>query len=102
MPQETIRREFARLHRENLIVSAVGLAVIILVVLVVGWFSDHRSCLRSVPLRQFVIDQKPIDRKAEAYWRQLGDYQTAKRIHERLKAEAKVRQLDCSGLLPGA
>jgi hypothetical protein len=55
-----------------------------------------------VPLRQFVIDQKPIDRKAEAYWRQLGDYQTAKRIHDRLKAEGKVRQLDCSGLLPGA
>lgn len=101
MPAQTIKREMARLRKELLIIGSTLGLILIVVVLIVGWAGDHRSCLRSVPLRASVIEQREINKQAIPYWESVGRPEVAARLRQRVQADRDVTQLDCSGLFPG-
>lgn len=96
MPQTVMREGFKKLYRR----LAVGTAIIVLAVLATGWANDHRSCVRSVEIREYIRSQIPIEQAAVTYWQRMGDLETAARIKRRIRLERSVRNVSCSRLLP--
>lgn len=91
-----IRIEFDRLRRQ----LYWCIAVLAIIVAVVGWFGDYRSCQRQHPIRQALRDEAVVHRQAETYWRERGEAAIAARAAARAEVGERVTGLDCLRLFP--
>lgn len=96
-PQRAVHEHFSDLRRLVFILSGV----IVLVVLAVGWVSEKRSCDRSVPIREAIIETREINRDAIPWW-EKRDPVIAERLRQRVEADEGVQPLDCFKLVPEA
>lgn len=76
-------------------------ALVVLAVLVIGWFNDNRSCARQVDIRRSLIENREINRDAIPYWLAQGRPEVAARLRARVKSDESVTVPNCSQLLPG-
>lgn len=101
MPAQTIKEEMAKVRKEIAVIAAIVGVVVLAAILVTGWFGDHRSCLRSKPVRAAQIKQREINRDSIKFWEDRGEAEIAARLRQRVKADSHIRNLNCSRLLPG-
>jgi hypothetical protein len=101
MPQQTIRLEMGRLRREVAIVAAILGTVTIIAIMATGWVGDRRSCQRQLDIRRALIEQREINRASITFWEKRDEPIIADRLRARVRADSRIQQLDCSGLLPG-
>lgn len=92
-----LEKSFQDLWKRLLVVGGILIAL----TLVVGWFGDHRSCLRQVELRENVIEQREINRRAIVFWERQGEPAVADRLRERVRSQEDIHPLDCTKILPG-
>lgn len=79
-----------------------GLIALLLMVLIVGWGTDYRSCIRQAPGREAAQDEVPIAKASAAYWRAHGRPSVADRSERRARILSSEKPLDCFALLPDA